>query len=63
MKKTYLTPSTQQSDDLETEFPIAISGNTGDGTDPIGGGGDDHGGEGEPDSKSRGGFDGWGDLW
>lgn len=42
----------------------SLTGNTGDGNTPIGGsGGEDNGGDGDPDTKQRGGFDGWGDLW
>ncbi|MDO4994375.1 MAG: hypothetical protein Q4E32_05170 [Bacteroidales bacterium] len=65
MKKSYSTPHIEHTSPicLLMQNP-SLSGNTGDGNTPIGGGGgDDNGGDGDPDTKQRGGFDGWGDLW
>ena len=39
----------------------SLTGDTGNGT--IGNGGDDSGGEYDPDAKRRGGLDGYGNLW
>ena len=63
MKKIYLTPSVKTKETLlKVELMnYSLTGNTGDGTIP--GGGDDSGGEHDPDAKQRGGLDGWGDLW
>lgn len=64
MQKSYSTPQIEQTYPIYLLMQIpSLNGNTGDGNNPIGGGGDDHGGEGDPDAKQRGGFDGWGDLW
>ncbi len=65
MKKIYLSPAVR-STRLALKANLmepSINGNTNDGNNPISGGEDDTGGNGDPDAKRRGGIDGWGDLW
>ena len=65
MKKSYNSPLLEQTRPVSLLMQIAsLTGNTGDGNTIIDGNGDeDNGGEGDPDAKSRGGIDGWGNLW
>lgn len=64
MKKNYIQPATRTSSPYILR-PIAVSlnGDTGEGSNPIGYGGEDEGGGGDPDAKQRGGLEGWGNLW
>ena len=61
MKKIYATPIIRITQVTFTTALLDISNVTGDNN--IGGGGDDSGGEHDPDAKHRGGIDGYGNLW
>ena len=62
-KKAYICPAVSDMDMVEVVTLLAqsLTGDTGTGT--IGTGNDDEGGEGSPDSKTRGGFEDYGSLW